>query len=647
VSEALRLVQYAVSAGFVALSVIILVDWLRYRERSRGYLALAIGLLGITSLVGRLTEFAGPSFTVVLGALSLVAFMASGYTLLLFRDTFVPLTQRLRIGALVAVVLATGFELAVMPRGAATPGPLQSVAALILVAVWAACVLEPIVRLWIASRGKPVVQRSRLRALSAGYAGLVIVLLIAGIGGSAASTPIVQLVIQLVALLVIPLLYAGFAPPGWLRRAWRETEEDEYRGAVQDLLLFSPDRATLAHRASEWARRLVGAAGVAIIEPTGEMLAIQGMRAEDARQLAAQADPAGQPTLVAGPGSNRPNAIVIRLPLDTGPGALVVASGPFTPLFGTDEMNRLWYYATNTTAALDRARMTERMSALEKTKSQFLNLASHELRSPLGVINGYLSMLEQGSLGQLKEPGVRAIEVLKAKALEMNMLIAQMLEAARLEDGRLALKRDRVDLARVAKEAMEAIRPLATERHHLVLDNAPDPVLVTGDEDRLVTIVSNLLENAIKYSPKGGAIDCTVRSDGGSGLITVRDEGVGIADQDLPRLFNRFERIHNRETSHIGGTGLGLYLSRELARQHNGDLVVDSRPGKGSTFTLTVPLAVSHAVPQQELVPEPAAATQPERIESPAPSTQRTPEPVEAPRLRVVSSEGEPETRLA
>lgn len=642
-TDVLRLLQYAVSAGFVALSVVILVDWLRYRERSRGYLALAIGLLGVTSLLGRVDALTGPPVSLLLTDLTLVAFMASGYMLLLFRDSFVPLTQRLRIGALAAVVGATVFELAVLRPGASRPSPLEATATILLVAVWAGCVLEPIARLWAASRGKPAVQRSRLRALSAGYAGLVIVLLVAGIGGSAASTPMVQLVIQLVALLVIPLLYAGFAPPQWLRRAWREAEEGELRGAIQDLLLFSPDRATLAHRAADWACRLVGADGVAIIEPSGELLAVQGMRVEDARQLAAQANPDGQPTLVAGPGSNRPNAIVIRLPLDTGPGALVVASGPFTPLFGTDEMNRLWYYATNTTAALDRARMTERMSALEKTKSQFLNLASHELRSPLGVINGYLSMLEQGSLGQLKEPAVRAIEVLKAKALEMNMLIAQMLEAARLEDGRLALKRDRVDLARVATEAMAAIKPLATERHHLVLDNAPDPVPVIGDEDRLVTIVSNLLENAIKYSPKGGTVHCMVRGDGAAGIITVRDEGVGIASQDLPRLFNRFERIHNRETSHVGGTGLGLYLSRELARQHNGDLVVESRPGKGTSFTLTVPLAV----PQQESVPEPVVAAQPERPEWPASSTQRAPEPMEAPRLRVVPSEGEPETRLA
>ena len=110
-----------------------------------------------------------------------------------------------------------------------------------------------------------------------------------------------------------------------------------------------------------------------------------------------------------------------------------------------------------------------------------------------------------------------------------------------------------------------------------------------------MTIVGNLLENAIKYSPRGGVIDCTVLEDGGSGVIKVRDDGVGIAPEDLPRLFNRFERLHNRETSDVGGTGLGLYLSRELARQHGGDLSVESKAHTGSTFTLRVPIATPRA----------------------------------------------------
>src|SRR2546429_983544 len=125
--------------------------------------------------------------------------------------------------------------------------------------------------------------------------------------------------------------------------------------------------------------------------------------------------------------------------------------------------------------------------------AQFRILASHELSSPLGVINGYLSMLEQGSLGRLDEVGLRAVEVLKAKTAELNVLVAQMLDSARLEDGRLALKRDRMDLRDVASEAMQVVRPLAGPNHVLTLETPEVPVIALRDADRTKTIISSLL----------------------------------------------------------------------------------------------------------------------------------------------------------
>jgi signal transduction histidine kinase len=149
-----------------------------------------------------------------------------------------------------------------------------------------------------------------------------------------------------------------------------------------------------------------------------------------------------------------------------------------------------------------------------------------------------------------------------------------------------------------------------------------------ADADRIKTIISNLLENAIKYSPSGGRIQCIVSMADRVATLRVVDSGVGIAREDLPRLFNRFERIENRETSHVGGTGLGLYLSRELARQHGGEIQAESHPHSGSTFTITLPLAL--AAPQ---------LTEP---------VQSEPEPA-APRLHVVGADADAdsESRLA
>src|SRR2546429_5436046 len=548
------MVQAVVSLSFLALGVFTVVDWLRHQERSRGYLALALATLGLTSVLGQLNALTGYRLS-ALGGLTLVLFMASGYSLLLFRDSFIPLSRRLRVGTLVLTVVATAFALVMtLPSDPQQrPTALQSAAPTLLVVVWSACVIEPIVRFWMASRRRPAVQRARLRAIAGGYGAIVLILLVAGFGGAAATNPVVQWLCEGVALVAVPLLYVSFAAPRWLRRRWRQGEEDEYRDAVHDLVLFSPDRPTLARRASEWGLRLVGAEGIAIVDANGEILALRGLTRETAHRLTAQVDPKGEPSLLATQGSRRDDAIVVPLPLDLGLGAMVVVSGPYTPFFGTDEVSRLRGYAANLTAALDRARVTERLAALEKTKTQFLNLASHELRSPLGVINGYLSMLEQGALGQLGEPGLRAREVSKAKTAELNLLVAQMLDSARLEDGRLALKRDRMDLRDVAGEAMQVVRPLAGPNHVLTLETPEVPVIVLGDADRIKTIISNLLENAIKYSPNGGRVRCIVSTADRVATLRVVDDGVGIAREDLPRLFNRVERIEHPETHHAGG----------------------------------------------------------------------------------------------
>jgi signal transduction histidine kinase len=621
---ALHVVQLVVSLSFLALGLFTVVEWIQHRERSRGYLALALGTLGLTSILGQVNTLTGLVASGIISPLSLVLFMISGYSLLLFRDTFIPLARAIQVTAALGCAAVLGLYLLIgyPANPSATPTLAQSVTLIALILVWSACVLEPVVRFWLASRNRPSVQRARLRALAGGYTAIVFILLVAGFGGAAARSEAITWLFEILAIIAIPLLLVSFAPPRWLRRIWRQSEVDQLREAIHELVLFSPDRPTLAGRALDWAIRLVGAEGGSIVDADGRILASKGIAPDDAKALSAHHD--GQrPQLIARPGSLREDAIVLPLSVDAGTGVLAVISGPFTPFFGTEEVVQLRAYTVNITAALDRARVTERLAALDRMKSQFLNLASHELRSPLGVINGYLSMLEQGALGQLKEPGMRAIEVLKAKTLEMNLLVSQMLDAARLEEGKLSLKRDHLDLRRIAEESADVVRPMLKTYHDLVIDESPTEVPVFGDPDRLQTIVTNLLENAIKYSPDGGRIDLRIWQDDGTARVSVADSGVGISSDDLSRLFNRFERLQNPKTRTVGGTGLGLYLSRELARQHGGDIEVRSEPERGSTFTLSLPLIR----PLEGLV---------ETTEQPLP----TPVAV-APRLHVLSTEGE------
>lgn len=228
---------------------------------------------------------------------------------------------------------------------------------------------------------------------------------------------------------------------------------------------------------------------------------------------------------------------------------------------------------------------------LEQLKTDFLKLASHELRGPLGVVRGYISMMEDGTLAPVGEHVGPVLPLLRAKLDEMNRLINEMLETARLDDSALQLQLARLDLREVVHEAVRSLEPLAGERHRLVTETPGAPVEVTGDRSRLSMIVSNLVHNALKYSPSGGEVRVSCRAAGGRATVAVTDEGVGIAAADLDRLFTRFGRIATPETAGIAGTGLGLYLARDLAHRHGGEVTVVSEPGRGSTFTLSLPLA--------------------------------------------------------
>ena len=233
----------------------------------------------------------------------------------------------------------------------------------------------------------------------------------------------------------------------------------------------------------------------------------------------------------------------------------------------------------------------ERMAELEGVKTNFLNLASHELRGPVGVARGYLSMIRDGDFGRLGGRLREPMEMITAKVDQIWRVVEQMVEATRREESRIPLRAERIDLRQTVATAAEEVRPLAEAAHTLVVRLPAQPVPVMGDRGRLTDVVASLLDNAVKYSPNGGEVGCELAVRDGQARIDVHDQGVGIAGCDLPRMFTRFGRIITPENSHIPGTGLGLYLARELVTMHGGDVTVRSVPRRGSIFTVVLPLA--------------------------------------------------------
>ena len=228
----------------------------------------------------------------------------------------------------------------------------------------------------------------------------------------------------------------------------------------------------------------------------------------------------------------------------------------------------------------------DRMAELERTKTEFLNLASHELRGPLAVVRGYNSMFQDGSIRANDVPKVARL--IEAKLAQVDLLVEQMLETARLEYGDLLLQVTAFDVAALARDQVETFRPLAAN-HTLVVDAPAEPVMVEADRSRVGTVIANLVDNAIKYSPSGGEVRCTVRRRDGRAVVELTDQGIGIAPEHMERLFTRFGRLPTEENVSIAGTGLGLFLCREIAVRHGGELSARSDSGHGSRFTLTLP----------------------------------------------------------
>jgi signal transduction histidine kinase len=235
----------------------------------------------------------------------------------------------------------------------------------------------------------------------------------------------------------------------------------------------------------------------------------------------------------------------------------------------------------------------ERVAALERAKSDFLNLASHELRGPLTVVRGYVSMLSDGTLGELSGRAREVAPVVLERLDAMNRIIDQIIDTARLADFETAsLRMQALDLRDAVAAAVGDATTSRTAKHSLAVNIPDEPVMVNGDRRRLSIAVANLIDNALKFSPSGGEVRvaCSVDALRGEAAVSVSDHGLGIAAEDLDRIFTRFGRIVTPENSAISGAGLGLYLARETLRRHGGDITVESAPGAGSTFRATLPL---------------------------------------------------------
>ncbi len=231
----------------------------------------------------------------------------------------------------------------------------------------------------------------------------------------------------------------------------------------------------------------------------------------------------------------------------------------------------------------------------ERLKDEFVALVSHELKNPLTSIKGYTQLLraqlEARDDRSLSEQERLCLNVVEEEADRLAALASDVIDVSRLQSGRLVLRIDEFDMVALVRQVVERLQ-ITTSAHTLKLTTEQESLWLQGDRNRLEQVLLNLIGNAIKYTPQGGPIDIAVSLvEGGQCLqVSIRDRGIGIPSEQQAKLFARFSRASNAAAYGITGTGLGLFLCRELIERHGGHIWLESREGQGSTFSFVLPL---------------------------------------------------------
>jgi len=272
--------------------------------------------------------------------------------------------------------------------------------------------------------------------------------------------------------------------------------------------------------------------------------------------------------------------------------------------FNRDDVQVLSTLSAQAAVAIDNARLVarlreanRRLSELDELKTNFISIASHELRTPLMIVLGYATFLQENASDQMSHD----VEMVLRGAKQLQELIDTMTNLSYLETGTMELEIETFTLQTLIDELAANWQSLAAAKQQMLRQTVPpEPVIVEADRVKLSLVLTNLLNNAVRFTPEGGLIEISVRTHTGTVAVSVADTGIGIEGDNLNRIFDTFYQTESALTRHHGGLGLGLSIAKRIVELHGGRIWADSVVGRGSRFTFTLPLGKETAAKEQE-----------------------------------------------
>ena len=239
--------------------------------------------------------------------------------------------------------------------------------------------------------------------------------------------------------------------------------------------------------------------------------------------------------------------------------------------------------------AVVNVRDISKLREMENFRESILSMLGHELQTPLSIIKGYTETLNRTDAQWDSDTVQKGLHVIEEEADRLSQVMSKLLLASRLSGGDVKLSKEPVDMPSLVKKVVKRLSGFTT-LHRFKVDFKPDFPTLTVEPQMIEQVLTNLVENAIKYSPQGGRVTVSGRKIDGEVEVTVRDEGIGISPRDSEHLFERFHRVEKGQSRKIQGTGLGLYICKSIIEAHGGKIEVSSQPGRGSSFTFTLPI---------------------------------------------------------